>query len=509
MSPRRVCVPLLFVVLAVPAVQADELADRIDAVVRAPAYRDARWGILVVDAATGQTVYARNADQSFTPGSTQKLYTCAAALAACGPEHKFRTPVYLTGAVENGRLDGNLVLVASGDPTLGGRTDSRGKMAYTDDDHTYANSLPARSSLTPTDPLAGLNDLARQVAASGVREVDGDVVIDDRLFDRENGSGTGPVLLTPIIVNDNVIDVELRPGARPGAAAQYRVVPETGFARGEVSVVTVPEGQPTSVEIYFRGPRRFEVRGQIARGSPPLVRIFPIEDPTAFARALFLEALRHEGVRVAADRSSPRLPERFDERQRIAVYTSPPLSELVRVTLKVSSNLYANLLPMHLAVKAGRRSLADGLREEKKILAGLGVDADEVSLGSGAGSTMADRTTPRAMVELLRALSKRLDWASFRHALPVLGEDGTLAELRGGGPARGNVRAKTGTVLRREGARQMLRSKALAGTMTTARGRTLLFAMFVNDVELARGASAAREGEALADLCEILYRHTP
>lgn len=510
MTPSRVCTLILILTLSgVPAVRGDELADRIDAVIRAPVYRDARWGILVVDAASGETVYVRNADRSFTPASTHKLYTCAAALAAFGPDHKFQTPVYRTGPVEDGRLHGSLVLVASGDPTLGGRTDAHGKMAYTDDDHTYANSIHARSSLTATDPLAGLNDLARQVAATGIREVAGDVLIDDRLFDRERGSGTGNGLLTPIVVNDNVIDIELRPGNRPGAAARHRVVPETAYAHGEVSVVTVPEGQPTTVEIYFHSPRRYEVRGQIALGSRPLLRIFPIEEPAAFARTLFLEALRREGVRVAAGRTLGRLPERYDARQRVALHTSPPLSELVEVTLKVSSNLYANLLPMHLAAKAGHRTLADGLREQKKVLAGLGVNPGEVSFGSGAGSTMTDQTTPRAMVQLLRILSKRPDWGSFRDALPILGVDGTLAEVRGGGPARGKVQAKTGTVLRREGDRQMLRSKALAGTMTTARGRRLLFAMFVNDVELARGASASREGEVLAALCEILYRFTP
>src|SRR5438552_18391274 len=217
--PRLACALVLGAILFLPAPAGadDDLAAQIEAVIGRDEYRQAHWGILVVDAESGKTVYAHNPDHLFFPASTTKLYSCAAALAELGPDYRFETPVYARGAVKDGRLVGDLILVAQGDLTLGGRTEPGGHMAFKDHDHTYANGTD-RAELTATDPLAGLRELARQVAAAGIRRV-GDVLIDDRFFPRNRGSGSGPSLLTPIVVNDNVIDVIVTPADEPGKPA--------------------------------------------------------------------------------------------------------------------------------------------------------------------------------------------------------------------------------------------------------------------------------------------------
>src|SRR5262249_41621866 len=158
-------------------------------------------------------------------------------------------------------------------------------------------------------------------------------------------------------------------------------------------------------------------------------------------------------------------------------------------TLKVSHNLYASTLPLLLAAKHKKRTLGEGLRLQGKELADLGVDVGTISFGGGAGGANADFVTPRATVQLLQAMSKRPDYAVYRDALPVLGVDGTLAEaVAADSPARGKVQAKTGTLSWADlvNDRPLLRSKALAGTVTTASGRTLFLALFVNDVPLPR-----------------------
>src|SRR5438132_12325465 len=170
----------VLVVVPRPARAGDDLASKIEAFINGPTYKQAHWGILVADSQSGDTLYAHNADHLFFPASTTKLYSCSAALAALGPDYKFETPVYRRGDLKKDRLQGDLILVAQGDLTLGGRTDAHGHMAFKDHDHTYANGN-TNSQLTDTDPLAGLRELAKQVAASGIRQVQGDVVIDDRL----------------------------------------------------------------------------------------------------------------------------------------------------------------------------------------------------------------------------------------------------------------------------------------------------------------------------------------
>lgn len=496
---------------------ADDLASKIEAVINAPEYQQARWGILVVDAKTGKTVYALNPERLFLPASTTKLYSCAAALIALGPDHKFETPVYRRGTVEKDRLKGDLILVASGDLSFGGRTDASGKMVFKDHDHTYANSPLGRAELTDTDPLAGLKALARQVKESGIRRIDGDVLIDDRLFARALGSGSGPGLLTPIIVNDNVVDALITPAAKAGEPAAVKMRPETSFVQMDAQVKTVAEGEPVKLDIEGAGPGRFTIRGQIPVKSPPYVRIYPVEDPAGFARALFIEALRREGVEVSASPlQAPRaeLPERdgYGKLERVAVFTSPPLSEALKVTLKVSHNLYASTLPLLVAAKHGKRTLPDGMRLQGKILAELGVPVETISFAGGAGGANADSVTPRATVQLLQAMAKRPDYPVYRAALPVLAVDGTLAEaVSAGSPAKGKVFAKTGTLYWQDlmNDRGLLRSKALAGTLTAANGRELVFAIFVNDVPLPKDGSPTREGKTIGKLCEIIHLHAP
>lgn len=510
---------LFIAILALPGIGAragDDLASKIEAVISGPDYKQARWGILIVDGDTGKTVYEHNADKLCIPASTTKLYSCAAAMIAFGADHRFETPVYRRGTLTDGRLQGDLILVAQGDLTMGGRN-ANGIMAFKDNDHTYAGPNSPKTELTDTDPLAGLKDLARQIKESGIRQVDGDVLIDDRLFARAAGSGSGPSILSPILINDNVVDVTVTPSATPASPAVIHLRPETAYFQVDAQVTTVASKKPTRLEIMAVGPQRFVVRGELPVDSRPLIRVYPVDDPAGFVRALFIEALRHEGVNVkASPLQAPQgtLPEKGNATglTQVAIHRSLPLSEALKVTLKVSHNLYASTLPLLLAAKHGKTTLAEGLRIERQILADLGVDTATISFAGGAGGANADSVTPRATIQLLRAMAKRPDYAAYHAGLPILGVDGTLAEAIGAdSAAKSKAQAKTGTLMWQDllNDRTVLRSKALAGTVTTKSGRSLFVAMFVNDVPLPKGVTTAREGKTLGKLCEILYEHTP
>ena len=148
----------------------------------------------------------RDADKLFAPASTTKLYSVATALDALGADYRFETPVYRRGTVKaEGVLEGDLILMAVGDLTMGGRSAKPDKIEYTKADHTYANPS-GKAVLTAGDPLAGLDLLAQQVAAAGIRHIRGQVIIDARAFGPANATGSGPSQLTPIMINDNLID---------------------------------------------------------------------------------------------------------------------------------------------------------------------------------------------------------------------------------------------------------------------------------------------------------------
>jgi D-alanyl-D-alanine carboxypeptidase/D-alanyl-D-alanine-endopeptidase (penicillin-binding protein 4) len=314
-----------------------------------------------------------------------------------------------------------------------------------------------------------------------------------------------------------VVDAIITPAAKAGEPAAVRMRPETAFVRMDAQVATVAEDKPVKLTIEEAGPHVFTVRGQIPVIAKPWVRIYPVDDPAGFARAVFIEALRQEGVRIdASPLQAPRaeLPERenYTRLTCIAKFISPPFSEAIKVTLKVSHNLYASTLPLLVASKHGKRTLADGLHLQRKFLSDLGVPTETISFGGGAGGANADSVTPRATVKLLQEMAKRPYYPAYRDALPILGTDGTLHDAVGpSSPARGKVLAKTGTLLWLDvmNDRLLLRSKALAGTLTAANGRELLVALFVNDVPLPKGVQPTREGKVLGKLCEIIHQHAP
>jgi D-alanyl-D-alanine carboxypeptidase/D-alanyl-D-alanine-endopeptidase (penicillin-binding protein 4) len=146
------------------------------------------------------------------------------------------------------------------------------------------------------------------------------------------------------------------------------------------------------------------------------------------------------------------------------------------------------------------------------MLKELGVDTNAISFGGGAGGAQADYVSARATVQLIQGMAKRSEWDAFRAALPVLGVDGTLADaVKDDSPAKGKAFGKTGTLIWYDAAneRYLLKSKALAGTMTTKNGTALHFCVMVNNVPLPEGVTGSREGKVLGKLCEVLYEHGP
>jgi D-alanyl-D-alanine carboxypeptidase/D-alanyl-D-alanine-endopeptidase (penicillin-binding protein 4) len=499
----------------------EALSRRVEAVLASPGYENGHWGVLVVDRKTGEPIYERNPDELFAPASVTKLFSTAAALVELGPNHRFGTPLFRHGPVDpDGKLAGDVIMVAQGDVCMGGRTGADGALVFKDDDHTYAGGK-LTCEVVETDPLAGIDHLAREVQSAGIREITGDVIVDDRLYAPAEATGSGPRHISSIMINDNVIDVLARPAARAGEAAQVTFRPTTQFAVMDAAVTTSAPGTAPSLAVQSIGPRRFTIRGQLPIGHAQVVKIAEVEDPASFARALLIEALRRRGVRVAASplgtNETSRLPAPAEvvKLPKLAEYTSPPFSEYLRVILKVSHNLHASTLPQLLAARHGERTLADGLKREAADLKTLGIDPRSIAFGGGAGGDRADLVTPRAAVALLRAMAARPDFPAYEAALPILGRDGTLAKaVASDSPARGHARAKTGTYFVENGldGTVVLTSKALAGYLDTASGRSLVLAAFVNNVPLnaprpdrSVSDATAAAGRVLGKLCEVLY----
>lgn len=492
----------------------ERLPSEMESIIRDPLYGPSRWGILVSDLSSGETIYELDADKLFAPASVAKLFSMAAGLDAFGAQYRFETPIYRRGPInEQGDIEGDLILLARGDLTLGGRTDEEGRIAYSHKDHTYARTDGSIAAvLTEPNPLAGLDCLAKQVASSGIKRVQGEVIVDDRLF--ETSRGLHGFIRTPITINDNLIDIVIKP-TKPGEFALVDWRPRTFAYSVDIQVMTVNPTEERHIEITPKGPHRILVRGQIPAREKPSVSVFRIEDPPSFARALLIEALQRAGVSVDAPplgiNPSHLLPEEaaYPSLPIVALFESPPYSETLKLILKVSHNLGADLTPLLLAARKGKRSFEEGMTSIRTFLEGVGLDVKTISLSDGMGGERGDQVTPRATIRLLRYMASHPDFKAYYEAQPVLGEDGTLAHaISPDSPARGQVHAKTGTIpiddLLNE--RPFLLVKALAGYMTASSGRRLAFALFVNSIPITDAGEVARVGNHLVRLAEAIHR---
>src|SRR5215211_948805 len=90
----------------------------IDSMTDAPEFSNAHWGILIVDPERGDTLYSRNAGKLFMPASNMKIPTSAVALAQLGPDYRYRTTFAAQGTVSNGTLNGDLLVIGRGDPSV-------------------------------------------------------------------------------------------------------------------------------------------------------------------------------------------------------------------------------------------------------------------------------------------------------------------------------------------------------------------------------------------------------
>ncbi|MBV9271300.1 MAG: D-alanyl-D-alanine carboxypeptidase [Candidatus Eremiobacteraeota bacterium] len=479
----------------------------IRAILGKPIYKHATWGIRVLDGS--KVLIDLHPQKKFFIGSVRKVFSVGQLLDAVGAGHRYNTPVYRTGAVRGGVLHGNLVIVASGDLTMGGRRNPDGSIAVSDWDHNEADSL-GNAILTKPNPLAGYEQLARAVRAAGITRVDGDVVVDDRLFKPFDFRGEFNV--RPIYVNDDVVDLSIvnaggsvgsktsvnyRPvsaalaianNLRNGAAnskATYKVNPQYPKCIGTAGCASAIDG---SLPIGFTPP---------LTGGNTLVQTVRITQPSNYARTVFVESLRKAGVTVGAPtvKQNPTnlLPSRaaYTASNRVALLQGMTYGQDAKLILKISYNIGADTSIVLFGLTRGVNSMPAALAVERKNLATrFGIAPNEYYFvdGSGGGDTTA---TDHAVTQVLQELQRRPAFPTLYADLPILAVDGSLASVkdfekdRTLAGAAGKIRAKTGTyVAGSPSGGPVLKGQAFGGYITTKSGKHLVYQLVVNNVPI-------------------------
>jgi dihydroorotase/N-acyl-D-amino-acid deacylase len=331
--------------------------------------------------------------------------------------------------------------------------------------------------------------------------------------------------MSSTIVNDNVIDLVAKPGAKPADPVQLSVSPQTGWIQFVNKLATSTPGSNLKLDVSDpvtlpNGIITVTLDGTIPAGSEPQTIAYPVPSPTMFASFAFSEALVAAGITVKLQRQPSAAPtvdfaryQRFyTPENQVAEHVSPPLSEEIKVTLKVSQNLHAGIGPYLLGLlvaKDAKDPLHAGFRVEHSFLTDAKLDLSGAAQGDGAGGDWADLFSPDFMVHYLTYWTTRPDYQVFFNALPILGKDGTLAKIQTNSPGAGHVFAKTGTFGSEDklSGKMMLNGKGLAGYVLTKDGKKLVFAAYVNHVSLRPDSDAAQEvaGQALGEIAAAAY----
>src|SRR6202166_2046561 len=335
------------------------LTERIQRVTAQPEFAHANFGIEFYSLDSGKIIYALNLEKLFVPASTTKLLTEGTLLAKLGANYRFHTRIYRTGPVDSkGKLKGDLILVSSGDPDLSNRLQPDGTLAFVDEDHSYNG--PA----LPGDPLAVIKELAGKISAKGIKRIDGRLLIDASLLPDGPREGGTDVVMSSIMVNDNVIDLVVRPGVNSGDVTILEYSPHTSYVKFVNHVTTgthdsKPNLESPEVESNEDGSVVVTLTGSLPAATAPQTAAFAVPSPTAFAATVLREALFASGVQFKFKKGAATRSPDFVEYSKlyvpenmVAEHVSAPLSEEIKVTLKVSQNFHAGMGPYLLGTLA-------------------------------------------------------------------------------------------------------------------------------------------------------------
>jgi D-alanyl-D-alanine carboxypeptidase/D-alanyl-D-alanine-endopeptidase (penicillin-binding protein 4) len=447
-----------------------ELQAKIRSILLRPQLQRGQIGVKIVSLDTNKIIFEENAEKFFMPASNMKNFTISTALEKLTPEFRFVTSVYAPAMPDaSGAIRGDLIIYGRGDPSI--------STAFNDKDY-----------------FRGMNNLVEKIVAAGVRRIDGNLVGDESYFsgDAVPGSWEWDDLqwyygaeVSALTVNDNALDLVVRPGAEVGSPAGVQLLPNVNGVVLVNNTKTSAAGSKRDIGIRRRlGTNVVEVYGSIARGAGVYTNYVSVPKPAMVFVSMLRQMLEQKGVVITGQtravdaefrRNAP-LPANLVE---ITKLESPPLALIAAKTMKPSQNLYTELILRALGESVGDKtnprwtSANRGIAVVDKFLREIGVAPGSVLMYDGSGLSRHDLITPNAVVQVYSYMNRSKAAVAWRESLTIAGVDGTLKDRFKGTRAENNVRGKTGTIDQ---------VSSLSGYVTTTAGEHLVFSFLSNNI---------------------------
>lgn len=408
--------------------------------------------LIVLNAGTGQVVFAKNEKVGLAPASTLKTVTSAAAYQILGTDFTFETTLSHTGQIDaSGTLSGNIVIRGTGDPSLG------------------SDRFPE------TADTAVLSAWIKAIRAAGIRKIDGGIVADDRMYngqtaprgwtwqDMGNYYGAG---VSALNWRENSVGVDFIPGATPGAPTRIggttadisylQLVNETTTGSRGTGDRVYAFSAPYSSRIYLRGTYGIDLKKTVYLSLP---------DGAYDAAHQLHVALERAGISQTHTPTTAHLllvagGEVPSGGTTLHTHRSPTLGELIYWFNQKSINLYGEALLKAMAYKLEAKTDTRDATEllQKYWAAKIGVSEGELRIMDGSGLSPENRVTSNALARILLTAKKEPWFASFFESLPVYN----------------GMKMKSGTIGGVLG---------YVGYQTSKEGTPLVFALLVNNYQ--------------------------
>ncbi|WP_321372892.1 D-alanyl-D-alanine carboxypeptidase/D-alanyl-D-alanine-endopeptidase [uncultured Draconibacterium sp.] len=415
-------------------------------------YKNASVGMKVIDLNSGENVFSLNSEKLLVPASTMKMITSGTALEILGADYRFKTQISYNGKIDkNGVLNGDLVLTAGADPALGSE--------YFQDHY-----------------FEFLNNWAKQVKASGINKVSGDLILDAGIYDSEripdswvwgdigNYYGAGPSAFT---VFDNMYRITFSSPKKVGR--QTKVIQTYPKIEGlEIENEVLSADNNSDNAYIFGGPfdKRRVIRGTIPRNRKSFTIKASVPNPEEILAQAFLQQLMGEGVFVEGDTRYEK--NAGDNTKLIYTQESPTLAEIAEVLNHESVNLFAEHFLKQIAVeKNGLGNRNDAIDLEKEYWMNRGLDMKNIFIEDGSGLSHFNAVSPEFFTQFLTVMATN---EAFVESLPVAGK-GTFKRFDTKQLPGKTLQAKSGS---------MTRVRCYSGYLTTDKGNKLVFSFMFN-----------------------------
>ncbi len=437
--------------------------------------RRGRVGIKIVSLNSGQVVFENDSEKYFMPASNMKNFTVAAGFDRLGPEFRFVTSVFANAVPDGaGTIKGDLRIYGRGDVSI-------------------STAFFGSSAAGPSTYYKGIDRLADKIAASGVKHVEGSIVGDESYFkgfpipatwEWDDLQWDYGAEISALPVNDNAVDISVRPGT-VGGPCQISISPPSGLFQIVNSCTTTSSSAARDLSVHKRLRQNIlEISGTMPTGDRGFADSITVSRPADLFVALLRQRLERRGVTVTGGTRLEAANISPGTQIEIAKLESPAYREIAAKTMKPSQNMFTEVILWTLGEQSrtapgaptGPRlnSASLGLSTVRAFLRQAGIDDDSVVQYDGSGMSRHDLVTPSAIVQLYSYMAKQGRYAKdWRDSLTIGGVDGTLRNRFKGTAANANIRGKTGT---------LDQVSALSGYVTTSGGEELVVSVIVNGV---------------------------